>query len=54
MKKETNKKREVKLDLASLEKNKIKKKECLFVTAGRGCLCIGDAQDHHGNPQHLP
>ena len=40
MKKKTSKKKEVKFDLASLEKNKIKKKECLYVTAGGGCICL--------------
>lgn len=52
MKKKTSKKKEVKFDLASLEKNKIKKKECLYVTAGRGCICSRNAEDHHGTAQH--
>ncbi len=41
MKKETKKKKEVKLDLASLEKNKMGKKKMQHITGGFICYCWG-------------
>jgi hypothetical protein len=54
MKKKNRKKESVKIDLVNLEKNKIKKKECLYVTAGSICHCLGDTQDYHGTVLHKP
>ncbi len=52
MKKKNRKKKEVKINLVNLEKNRIKKKECLYVAAGRGCICSRNAEDYHGTALH--
>jgi len=54
MKKKNRRKEKVKINLVNLEKNKIKKKECLYVTAGFGCHCMGEILDYHGTPLYKP
>jgi hypothetical protein len=54
MKKKNWKKEEVKINLVNLEKNKIKKKECLYITAGSSCYCLGLSADYHGTALHKP